>query len=160
MLLMPRAIPALGLLLCVGFSTPVLGQKAAPAPEMQSNVTLSELREKARPLLIFAPTAKDIRLIDQTGVVQANQKAAEERKLVAIAVPEKGEVSIGKTLEGDEAGKARQRFHVGPGEFVVVLVGKDGGEKLRSAKPLPFKRLTDAIDGMPMRKEEMKGKGQ
>jgi len=157
----PRLASALAtVLFCAAVPRASWGQKAPTAPEMQSTVTLAELREKARPLLIFAPEAKDLRLTDQVGVVRAHQKEAMERDLVAVAVPESGEVALGKMLGPEEAAKARRRFHVKAGEFVVVLVGKDGGEKLRSAKPLPFKRLEDAIDAMPMRKEERKGEGQ
>jgi hypothetical protein len=134
------------------------GQKASGAQEMRSIVTLGELKDTARPLLIFAPNARDMRLMDQMEVVRVNRKEAKERRLVAVAVPETGKIAVGSMLGPDEAAKARRRFHVDAGEFAVVLVGKDGGEKLRSSKPLPFKRLEDVIDGMPMRQEEMKGK--
>lgn len=147
----------LAAMLGMGTAMALQGQAA---PEMRSIVTLGELRDKARPLLIFAPSAQDLRLLDQKGVLAANQRAAAERDLVAVAVPAKGEVTVGKTLAPEEAAEARRRFHVKAGEFAVVLVGKDGGEKLKSAKPLPFKRLADLIDGMPMRQQEMRQKAQ
>ena len=160
MLHMPRVVTvSMAAIFCLGATLVVHGQAAAAgALAMSSTVTLDGLKNQARPLLIFAPSAQDMRLMDQVGVLQANQKGAKERDLLAVAVPETGEVSVGKMLAPEEAAKARQRFHVGPGEFAVVLVGKDGGEKLRSAKPLAFKRLEDVIDGMPMRQEEMHGK--
>lgn|GEM_PF-1278552 len=40
--------------------------------------------------------------------------------------------------------------------FCVILVGKDGKEKLRSYEPVPLKKLFALIDLMPMRIEEMK----
>ena len=40
--------------------------------------------------------------------------------------------------------------------FTFILVGKDGGEKLRSTKPVSLKKLFGTIDAMPMRKQEMK----
>lgn len=50
----------------------------------------------------------------------------------------------------------RRKFHVAEGAFTVVLIGKDGGEKLRSTKPIDVEELNATIDAMPMRKSEMK----
>jgi hypothetical protein len=120
------------------------------------------MRDRARPLLIFAPAADDARLLEQVRLVSAHGAEAAERDLVlvAVAAPEHGSFPAGQRLaDGDVAG-ARRRFHVGQGEFVVVLVGKDGGEKLRSGTPISFERLRETIDAMPMRREEMKAKGR
>jgi hypothetical protein len=38
-------------------------------------------------------------------------------------------------------------------------VGRDGGEKLRSAEPVAPEELFDLVDAMPMRRREMRGKG-
>jgi hypothetical protein len=40
--------------------------------------------------------------------------------------------------------------------FTAVLVGKDGGDKLTSTKPITLQKLYDTIDAMPMRRSEMK----
>jgi len=40
-------------------------------------------------------------------------------------------------------------------EFSVVLIGKDGGEKLRQKSPLTAKELFVIVDAMPMRRAEM-----
>lgn len=125
---------------------------AAAAP------TLAGLRDRARPLLIFAPTADDVRLRDQLDVLRTNAAEARERDLIAIAIPERGSQSTEMKLSVEEAVSARKQFHVGSGEFVVVLVGKDGGEKLRSREPISFEKLRSKIDAMPMRQNEMKTK--
>lgn len=39
--------------------------------------------------------------------------------------------------------------------FEVVPIGRDGGEKLRSAAPVPPAELFARIDTMPMRRAEM-----
>jgi hypothetical protein len=41
--------------------------------------------------------------------------------------------------------------------FSVVLIGKDGGEKLRRATPLSPEELFAIVDAMPMRRAEMRG---
>jgi hypothetical protein len=40
--------------------------------------------------------------------------------------------------------------------FSVVLIGKDGGEKLRRATPLSPEELFAIVDAMPMRRAEMR----
>lgn len=42
--------------------------------------------------------------------------------------------------------------------FVAILVGKDGGEKYRSADPIAPQTLFDLIDAMPMRRREIRSR--
>jgi hypothetical protein len=44
----------------------------------------------------------------------------------------------------------------GPAAFSVVLIGKDGGEKLRQGTPLAPAELFALVDAMPMRQAEMR----
>jgi hypothetical protein len=44
----------------------------------------------------------------------------------------------------------------GPAAFSVVLIGKDGGEKLRQTTPLTPADLFALVDAMPMRQAEMR----
>lgn len=48
------------------------------------------------------------------------------------------------------------KTHFGSKVFSVVLIGKDGGEKLRRATPLLPSELFAIVDAMPMRQAEMK----
>ena len=138
-----------------------MGQdKDARGVGISSTVTLAGLRDLARPLLIFAPNAADGRLEEQLKILMPHAKEAAEMGLVAVAVPEAGSFPVGHRLSEADGVEARKRFHVAAGEFVVVLVGKDGGEKLRSGKPFAFEMLRDTINAMPMRREEMKGRGK
>ncbi len=43
-------------------------------------------------------------------------------------------------------------------EFTVILLGKDGGEKLRTQNLLTTNKLFALIDAMPMRRQEMQKK--
>lgn len=43
-------------------------------------------------------------------------------------------------------------------EFTVILLGKDGGEKLRTQNLLTANKLFALIDAMPMRRQEMQKK--
>ena len=58
-------------------------------------------------------------------------------------------------LGAREMAATRRRYHVTSGSFTVVLLGEDGGEKLRSDKPVKAEELDSLIDRMPTRKLEM-----
>ena len=44
--------------------------------------------------------------------------------------------------------------------FRVVLIGKDGGVKLRQEEPISVADLFALIDSMPMRKQEMRQRSE
>jgi hypothetical protein len=51
----------------------------------------------------------------------------------------------------------RQYYSVSPQEFTIILVGKDGSEKLRKRNQiLSTQELFSIIDGMPMRQQELR----
>ncbi len=120
-----------------------------------AGTTLEQLRDKSRPLLIFAGTAEEPRLNLQLEWIRQSADEARERDLVPVAVVEQGTSPTETSLKTSEVEAARRKFHIGAREFVVVLVGKDGGEKLRSSEPISFEQLRSAIDAMPMRQDEM-----
>ncbi len=81
-----------------------------------------------------------------------------DRDIVPIALPYNNPAPTAAQLTPTEAETVRRRFGVQPGDFTVVLIGKDGGAKLRSRKPLSMEKLKETIDAMPMRQDEMKAK--
>jgi hypothetical protein len=122
----------LSLLLCV---LPLLARGQAP--------TLDSLKDRNRVLLVFAAASQDTQSSQQKLIFHQHEAAMKERDLVLMAVP---------------AGSAdlRTRFRVAPRGFTVILVGKDGGEKMRTHQPIPAEKLEQTIDAMPMRQDEMR----
>ena len=118
--------------------------------------TLDALRDHARPLLIFAPAPDDAQMGIQLRILEEHAAEAHDRDLVPIALPYNSPGPSTLQLSNDDAEAARRRFHVAPGDFVVLLLGKDGGSKLRSSKPLSMPKLETTIDAMPMRQNEMR----
>ena len=49
-----------------------------------------------------------------------------------------------------------KKYKASTQNFTFILIGKDGGEKLRSTQPISKEKLYRIIDDMPMRKSEMK----
>jgi hypothetical protein len=134
------------------------GLNPAPAQTPTGIVSLATLRDRARPLLIFAPTPNDPQLQIQLRNLQNSVPALAERDIVVIAIPYNSPSPTQATLTDSGAQTARRRFHIDPSDFTVILLGKDGGEKLRSTKPLPIETLLNTIDAMPMRQQEMHSK--
>lgn len=98
-----------------------------------------------RVLLVSAPTDHDPTLVLQRAAYAAMQAGASERDLVLVEV-------VGQTVG---ARAIRQQFGLDP-TFEAILVGKDGGAKLRSSTVLGADDLFPVIDAMPMRRREMK----
>ncbi len=85
-----------------------------------------------RTLILYAPAASDPALLRQRDLLDPVAPDMAERDLVLV------------TILGQRPA------------FEAVLVGKDGGEKLRSADPIGPDRLFAIIDAMPMRRQEMR----
>ena len=131
------------------------------APAQTTGMTsLQSLRDNSRALLVFAPQPNNPQLEIQLRTLREHEAEAHERDLVAIALPYNNPGPSAAQLSPDEAEAVRRRFHVAPADFVVILLGKDGGAKLRSSKPLTMEKLNETIDAMPMRQDEMRGKGR
>ena len=102
---------------------------------------LSDYLWAKRPIVIFAPDQADPRLVEQLDRLEAARPMLEERDNVVI-------------VDTERTSALRDRFE--PAPFAVILVGKDGTEKLRREQPVAVEELTELIDSMPMRRREMR----
>ena len=106
------------------------------------NVSLDEYLWTARPLVIFAPSEADPRLLQQLEWLEAEEAELADRDVVVIVDVENGEET-----------SLREQFH--PRDFQILLIGKDGQVKLRKPFPWNVRELSRQIDKMPMRRQEM-----
>jgi hypothetical protein len=134
-------------------------------PARQPTRSLASLVDTNRVLLVIAPSDADPRFQQQLALLRGHAAEMKDRDLVLVAnLVHAGPPVDADTLRTlpapylvDSDGLAtRRRFPVEGGGFAVLLLGKDGDEKLRSATPIPMARLNQTIDAMPMRQEEMK----
>jgi hypothetical protein len=58
-----------------------------------------------------------------------------------------------------EGPEIAERFNLAKADFALLLIGKDGLEKLRSREVVSPETLFRLVDSMPMRQEEMRMKG-
>jgi hypothetical protein len=130
-------------------------------------VTLDLLRDCYRPVLVFAPSTTH-KFIQQMRSLAQGGVPMHERNLITVplllhednkswGVVFNGNDDIGQMPPAEQAA-ARRRFHVAPADFTVILIGKDGDEKLRSHQPISLNKLRSTIDAMPMRQEEVRQK--
>ncbi len=116
--------------------------------------TLASLRDHQRVLLVFA-NGNNQQAEAQLTVAATHASEFRERDLVLAGMTGTDTAVPTVTLAPQEETAARSRFHVRVGEFTVLLLGKDGGEKLRSHSAIPWDVLQRTIDAMPMRQSEM-----
>lgn len=117
---------------------------------------LASLRWQYRPLLLFTPSQHDPRLSRQTTRLADDAEGLADRRLAVLIVePSRVFTTFGAPAPQAEAETLRRRFRVPDDAFLVVLVGLDGGEKLRLDEPVTTRQLFATIDGMPMRRREL-----
>jgi hypothetical protein len=117
--------------------------------------TFDRYEGEKRLFLVFAPSEEEDRFDGQLLCLNDYKDGFIERDLVLWEIFEQGESSVaGEPLPAVEVDSLRKRFGVGKGDFVAVLVGKDGTEKQRWTEPVPPLDLLRAVDAMPMRQAE------
>jgi len=132
----------------------MLGGWMAGAAGSGPTRSLEPWRWKSRLLLLFAPDADDPALRDQRAHLAAASAAITERDLVVIQV-------IGAQADQNvDPARLRTAYGIAPERFAVILIGKDGGEKLRQYRPIPIDALFGVIDRMPMRRSEAQRRGE
>jgi hypothetical protein len=119
------------------------------------HTTLAAMRDKQRAVVVFA-NGNNALAEQQLQVAAQHAADFRERDLLLVGIEGTDPSVPTAMLKPDEDAAARRRFHVEAGQFTVVLIGKDGGEKLRSHTPFTWQTLRDTMDSMPMRAEEMR----
>ncbi|WP_375404781.1 DUF4174 domain-containing protein [uncultured Sphingomonas sp.] len=112
-----------------------------------TSTNISAMKWEKRVLLVSAPDANDPSLNDQRRIIARWRAGAKERDLAIVEV-------VGNKVAGasDPATTLRQRYRLPTAGFTVVLIGKDGGSKLRGTRPISAAILEETIDAMPMRR--------
>ena len=90
-----------------------------------------------RKLLLFGKGQAEYK--EQVALLATDSVGMAERDLVVIT-PEQTDL---------------KKYDVPANRFVVLLIGKDGGEKFRSTKHVEVETIFKLIDSMPMRQAEM-----
>jgi len=133
----------------------------------QQSPSLASLKDKNRVLLVSAQTDQDPGFQQQIAILNHHAQEMKDRDLVLLPVL----IHIGGAASADtlrtihppvasdaEQIDLRRHFHIETAQFTVILIGKDGGEKLRQHTPITIQKLNATIDAMPMRRDEMRSR--
>jgi hypothetical protein len=127
----------------------------------QASAPLSRYQWQNRLLLVFAPGAGHATYQRQLATWQANTLGLRERDLLVCTIAgTRAQLAHHPPLDEAETLAIRRFYQVGNPQFVVLLIGKDGQEKLRHLDFLPNPELFAIIDAMPMRQTERRRKNR
>ena len=127
-----------------------LGSADAAAAE------LSDYRWQSRPLLLFAPTDNDTRLMETLNRIESSRCDFVDRDMVIGQIVAVGTSTLdGHVIESGQSHRLANQYGIGEDTFSAVLIGKDGGEKFRVNGIPDLQVIYAVIDGMPMRSREM-----
>lgn len=96
-----------------------------------------------RPIVVFADTPADPAFRRQISLLEERLPELETRDVVIIT-------------DTDPSAKSALRTKLRPRGFMMVLIGKDGGVKLRKPFPWDVRELSRSIDKMPLRQQELR----
>ncbi|MGV1006947.1 MAG: DUF4174 domain-containing protein, partial [Candidatus Nanopelagicales bacterium] len=101
-------------------------------PARAAAAELGDYLWQRRPLLVFAPTDSDPRLVETMRRIEATRCDFVDREMVLGRIVADGTSTLDShVVNTNQAQRLRSAFGIGATSFSVVLIGKDGGEKLR-----------------------------
>ena len=118
----------------------------APSPSIfitGDMVDLNEFVWEKRPIIVFADSPNDPNFGQQMDFLEARADELAERDVVVLT-------------DTDPSVDSALRLKFRPRGFMLVLVGKDGGVKLRKPFPWDVREITRSIDKMPIRQREIR----
>ena len=146
--------------LCTTILLFVVGTMVAQA-NGQDKIRLKDYQWKHRLILAFSPSAQHPghKALEKEIAVQAEEVM--DRDLLVFQILESGETKLGNSSLPESSGYyLREKFSIKSGIFTVLLIGKDGGVKLRREGGVELDEILSLIDTMPMRQREMREKLQ
>ncbi len=126
---------------------------AIPSVSAQS---LSEYQWENRLVIIFTESKDSKKLQQQLKELESDIKGLKDRKLIIIhSLPQKHKPVLPKETRWQDSNLYQNRKG-SEDNFEVILIGLDGGVKLRQTEILETEKLFGLIDSMPMRQAELK----
>ena len=108
-----------------------------------ANIDLSDFLWVNRPIVVLADSPEDPRFMEQMRLLKTRLPELKDRDVVVIT-------------DTDPSAETKLRQKLRPRGFMLVLIGKDGGIKLRKPFPWNVREISRVIDKMPMRRQEMR----
>ena len=130
-------------------------------PKEALSMDLTQFKWKNRLFFLFAEDANDPFFKNLQSQIMDQKDEVAERDLIVFEVPAQGPARMNTSpLDRMEADSIRNHFAIPSDEYSLILVGKDGGIKLKRKDQVDLKEVFELIDSMPMRQNEMRQKSQ
>ena len=113
------------------------------ASEDNSGIQLDQFKWTARPFVVLAESQSDPRFSEQMALLQKDPAPLAERDVIVL-------------IDADPGANSALRNKLRPRGFMLVLIGKDGGVKLRKPFPWSVREIVRAIDKLPIRQQELR----
>ena len=142
--------------------TPLIGLFAGAALGKDTDsVDLKAYQWKNRLVLLFASSEEDQDYLTLKKEIGLQAMEVKDRDLQVFYVLERGESRLDQErLNPHQALFLKRHLSVPSGRFTIILIGKDGGQKIRQESPIDLKEIFAIIDAMPMRQQGMKKKSK
>jgi hypothetical protein len=128
---------------------------------MSMVMDFDQFKWKSRLLFLFASEKNDPRFLGLQWEISTRKSEVDDRNLVIFEILESGPSRMDTTqIDPQTAASLRKHFDLPPKTFMLILLGKDGGIKLKRNDRVKLEEIFSLIDSMPMRKDEMRQKGQ
>ena len=112
---------------------------------------------KERVLIVTASSPTNVGYKRQDQLLMKGRKGMKERDLVIYRLYSDHWLNPDNHRISEEQAKAMYRaFDIDPDTFSVLLIGKDGGVKMRRDDIVSTREIFQLIDSMPMRQQEMR----
>lgn len=124
-------------------------------------LTLDSYRWENRLILIVAENPEDGKIAEQLKLFQNEQEALSDRKLLIFKIHAGGctvSNSSMKPILNTDKKDLYEEFGSNSTPFQILLIGLDGGIKMKSNRVTDPAVFFAEIDTMPMRRNELRGK--
>jgi len=120
---------------------------------------LSEHRWKDRLVLLLSDDLANPELRKQQQILTGLNQELRDRKIVVYTVTPEFLYTGLKEMKKNRSNTLYRKYKKGKASFQVVLLGLDGGVKLRENREVKPEELFGLIDRMPMRRAELRNGG-
>ena len=122
--------------------------------------SLKDFQWQKRLVVIYTADDESVTLQKQLDEIKKEKDSFEERDLQVIVLQNQ-KVDVWNSVETHQLKFEQIQSVLGIDEtknYQNILIGKDGGVKLKRNSPISNQKLFDTIDAMPMRQREMRNR--
>lgn len=106
---------------------------------------LDDVRGQRPVILVFAPSERSPAYENQITLLEQDDLARRANAAIVLVLDEGSSTADGSRLDASSEDELRTSFGVDAGDFLVVLIGRDGKERHRDDTPLQTAAMSDRL---------------